>query len=192
MKYKVLLLCCLGIAGAEINGVAYAADTHLKVKLTSGTCDVALDPVTLGLGDNISPSDLNEGGHWSTPHSFAVKLSNCGVGNSAKLTVTGDVINQSDPIQRRMFRDAAHSTSVNFGVLVFSKQPTEQGQWHDVLDPTSNTNNGVAVDLTQLANRGMTVPFWAAVTCGSTALCNDSSTRSGTLQASVTFTFNYS
>ncbi|CAI1616228.1 fimbrial protein [Serratia marcescens] len=192
MKYKVLLLCYFGILGGVVNGDVYAADTKLKVKLTSGTCDVALDPQRLDLGDNISPSDLSSSGSWSTPKSFKVKLTDCGVGKSAKLTVAGDVISQTDDAQKRMFRDAANSTSVNFGVLIFSKEPATMGQWTDVLDPTSTTNNGVSVDLSELNNRAMDVPFWAAVTCGTSALCADSSTRSGTLQASVTFTFSYS
>lgn len=196
MKISVMSLLCLAVCGGVGSGQVHAATptatTKLEATLTSGTCNVGFTPASVPLGDisldSIKGSSGTLGGGWSPPTDITVKLTECGVGGDAGLTVSGDVVGTSTEDQKRMFR-ASSSTSVGFGVLIFTKEPPSpsDGQWTNVVYP----GDTIRVSAADIADGHKDISLWAAVTCGDQTGCSAASLRAGTLDAAVTFKFAY-
>jgi type 1 fimbria pilin len=177
--HSLALRVSLGLFLPAVTFGTPAADVQFSATFQAPTCQVSA-PAALDFGVMLS-SDIRQGVSLADPLPLEISLSQCGgfIGAVQRpgVTVTGTGNTASGDF---LFRQAT-SQAVNYGVRI----ATAAGEV--VAD---NTFIPVRVDSSDFNGTGITtIPLKVALSCGSQ--CASAATKSGTLNASVTFDFSY-
>lgn len=180
IRYSILkpgvIQASLGLLLLILVPPSQAADITFNATFLAPTCEVSA-PASLDFGSILS-SEIKQGTSKTLP--LDVSLSQCTgfIGLSAKpgIKVTG---NGSATGGDFLFRSAS-SQAVNYGVLIMNstKSVVQNNTFLPAVFTPENFIDGRS-----------TIPLTAMVSCGNK--CFDATTRSGSLNASVTFTFAY-
>lgn len=167
---------CLILTG--IAASATAADVQFSATFQAPTCQVSA-PATLDFGAVLS-SDIRQGVSLADPLPLEVTLRQCagfiGAVQRPGITVTGAGNTATGDF---LFRQAS-SQAVNYGVRIV----TPAG-----VVVANNTFISSLVDAASFNGGTSTIPLSVALSCGNK--CTDAATKSGLLNASITFDFAY-
>lgn len=168
-----LCLCLPGIAAS-----ATAADVQFSATFQAPTCQVSA-PATLDFGAVLS-SDIRQGVSLANPLPLEVRLSQCagfiGAVQRPGVTVTGTGDSATGDF---LFRQAT-SQAVNYGVRIVTASGAVVA---------NNTFLPAMVDAASFNGGSTSIPLKVALSCGNQ--CTNAATKSGLLNASVTFDFVY-
>lgn len=168
-----LWLSLTGIAAS-----ATAADVQFSATFQAPTCQVSA-PATLDFGAVLS-SDIRQGASLADPLPLEIRLTQCagfiGAVQRPGITVTGAGSAASGEF---LFRQVT-SQAVNYGVRLV----TAGG-----VVVANNTFIPAPADAASFSGGTSTIPLKVALSCGNQ--CTDAATKSGLLNASITFDFAY-
>lgn len=169
-----LCLCLLSLSTG-----AMATDVQFTATFQAPTCQVSAPPV-IDFGA-VQSSAIRNGESLADPLPLTITLTQCagfvGAVQKPGVKVSGAGNTGSGDF---LFLQPAASQAINYGVRLV----TSTG---DVVD--NNTLLPVALDQTHFDGGRVSIPLKAALSCGNK--CSDTATRSGALNASVTFDFAY-
>ena len=169
-----LCLCLLTITAS-----AQAADVTFSANFQAPTCQVSA-PASLDF-DTVLSSDIRQGISLANPLTLEITVSQCAgfIGSVQKpgVKVTGSGNTDSGDF---LFRLPATSEAVNYGVRI----ATATG---DVV--AANSFLPLSLSSATFDGGSTSIPLKAALSCGNK--CNDATTKSGMLNATVTFDFAY-
>lgn len=169
-----LCLCLLAVAAS-----AQAADVTFSATFQAPTCQVSA-PASLDFGTVLS-SDIRQGVSLANPLALDITVSQCAgfIGTVQKpgITVTGTGNTNSGDF---LFRLPGTSQAVNYGVRI----ATAGG---DAV--AANSFLPLSLSSATFDGGSTSIPLKAALSCGNK--CNDATTKSGMLNATVTFDFAY-
>lgn len=167
---------CLFFAG--IAASATAADVQFSATFQAPTCQVSA-PATLDFGPVLS-SDIRQGVSLANPLPLEIMLTQCagfiGAVQRPGVTVTGTGSTASGDF---LFRQAT-SQAVNYGVRIVTASGAVVA---------NNTFLPAMVDAASFNGGSTSIPLNVALSCGNQ--CTNAATKSGLLNASVTFDFVY-
>jgi len=166
-----LFLCLLTLAGN-----AQAVDITFTATFQAPTCEVSA-PATLDF-DTVASAEIKQGTSPELP--MDITLSQCAgfIGTTQKpgIKVTGTGTTGTGDF---LFRSAT-SQAVNYGVRITTST-------NEVVQ--NNTFLPAALTSENFDGGSTTIPLTVGLSCGNK--CNDAETKSGALNASVTFAFAY-
>lgn len=173
------LRVCLGLCLPGFAASTIAADVQFSATFQAPTCQVSA-PATLDFGPVLS-SDIRQGVSLANPLALDIRLSQCagfiGAVQRPGVTVTGTGNTASGDF---LFRQAT-SQAVNYGVRIVTAAGAVVA---------NSTFIPAVVDASGFNGSDSTsIPLKVALSCGNQ--CTNAATKSGTLNASVTFDFSY-
>lgn len=176
--HSLALRAALGVFLAGNAASATAADVQFSATFQAPTCQVSA-PASLDFGPVLS-SDIRQGVSLANPLPLEIRLTQCagftGAVQRPGVTVTGTGSNASGDF---LFRQAT-SQAVNYGVRIVTAAGAVVA---------NNTFIPALVDASGFNGGSTSIPLKVALSCGNQ--CTNAATKSGTLNASVTFDFSY-
>lgn len=169
-----LCLCLLAITAS-----ASATDVTFSATFQAPTCQVSA-PASLDF-DTVLSSDIRQGVSLANPLALDITVSQCAgfIGSVQKPGVTVAGTGNTDTGDF-LFRLPATSQAVNYGVRI----ATSAG---DVV--AANSFLPISLNSANFDGGSTSIPLKVSLSCGNK--CNDAATKSGVLNATVTFDFAY-